>query len=97
MRLFARLRALFTLIALVSYSPLGQADSSAGQMGLSVFIGRFSRAAAAQVLDPTKADVARCPSRYVRRTIAETCVSRCRSGPTGICGRAHVGMAGRTV
>ena len=73
MRLFARLRALFTLIALISYSPLGYADSGAGQLGVSVFIGRFSRAAAAEALDPTKADVSRCPSRYLRRTATSEC------------------------
>jgi hypothetical protein len=75
MRFFSQLRALFTLIALVSYSPLGNAESGAGQMGISVFIGRLSRAATAQVLDPTKAEIARCPSRYIRRTIEKSGVT----------------------
>ena len=95
MRRVAQIRALFTLIMLASYSPLGvavhrvmehsapqgvhQVDSArpnpdfrGGYLGISVFTGRFTRIAAAQQFDPTKAHVSRCPSRYVRRTIADS-------------------------
>ncbi len=75
MRRVAQIRALFTLIMLASYSPLGVADhqeSCGGYLGISVFTGRFTRIAAAQQFDPTKAHVSRCPSRYVRRTIADS-------------------------
>jgi hypothetical protein len=93
MRLVAQLRALFTLIMLASYSPLGvavhrvveqtatravhQVDRARPRpefryLGISVFTGRFTRSAAAQQFDPTKAHVSRCPSRYVRRIIADS-------------------------
>jgi polyisoprenoid-binding protein YceI len=41
-----------------------------GYVGLSTFTGRFTRFEATMQFDPTKAAVSRCPSRYVRRSIA---------------------------
>ncbi len=75
MRLVAQFRALFILIMLASYSPLGVAEQleyGGGHLGISVFTGRLTRIAAAQQFDPTKAHVSRCPSRYVRRTITDS-------------------------
>ena len=78
MYLIARIRVLFTLIMLASYSPLGVAvhhmtDHSApvGYLGISLFTGRLTRAAAAQQFEPSKAAVSRCPSRYVRKAVAD--------------------------
>jgi polyisoprenoid-binding protein YceI len=42
----------------------------ASYLGLFTFIGRFTRFEAAQQFDPTRTTVSRCPSRYVRRSIA---------------------------
>ena len=53
MRLIRQIRLLVTLIVLASHSPLGAAQG--GDLGISLFVGRFTRVAAAQQLDPTKA------------------------------------------
>ena len=50
MRLFSQIRALVTMIVLATHTPMGHAD----QLGLSLFIGRFTRVAAAQEFDPTR-------------------------------------------
>jgi hypothetical protein len=67
MRLVSRIRALFTLIVMISHSPLGWGAELDGQLGVFMFTGRFTRVAAAQQFDPTSAAVSRCPSRFVRR------------------------------
>ena len=68
MRLVSRVRALFTLIVLISHSPLGwSAEREGFRPGAFMFIGRFTRVAAAQQFDPASAAVSRCPSRFVRR------------------------------
>jgi hypothetical protein len=81
MRLIARIRVLFTLIVLASYSPLGvaihRADIGGGYLGISLFTGRLTRSAATQQFEPTKTAVSRCPSRYVRRTMADVELAPC--------------------
>jgi hypothetical protein len=47
------MRALVTLIVLANHTPVAHVD----QLGLSLFIGRFTRVAAAQQFDPTRAAV----------------------------------------
>jgi hypothetical protein len=54
MRLLRQIRALVTMIALASHTPIGHVD----QLGLSLFVGRFTRVAAAQQFDPTRPTVA---------------------------------------
>jgi polyisoprenoid-binding protein YceI len=86
MRLVARIRVLFTLIVLATYSPLGiamhrvtdgvdgarpPAEFRGGHLGFSMFTGRYTRLAATRQFDTTQASVSRCPSRYVRRTVAD--------------------------
>ena len=44
------MRALVTLIVLANHTPVAHVD----QLGLSLFIGRFTRVAAAQQFDPTR-------------------------------------------
>ena len=83
MRLLTQIRALFVLVMLATHSPLGIAierNAAApvpkgsllriGFLGISTFTGRFTRLEAALQFDPTKAAAPRCPSRYVRRSIA---------------------------
>ena len=68
MRLVSRIRALLTLIVLISHSPLGWGVELDGyRPGVFMFTGRFTRVAAAQQFDPASAAVSRCPSRFVRR------------------------------
>jgi polyisoprenoid-binding protein YceI len=50
MLLFRQLRALLTLIVLANHTPVAHVD----QLGLSLFVGRFTRVAAAQQFDPTR-------------------------------------------
>jgi hypothetical protein len=75
MRLIIQIRALITLIVLASNSPLGLAiaqvdwGTHGSHLGISLFIGRFTRVAAAQQFDPSRAAVSRCPSRFVRQSV----------------------------
>jgi len=55
MCLFARIRALLTLIVLASYSPAP--DVGSGHLGLTLFIARRTRVAAIEQFEPTKAAV----------------------------------------
>jgi len=78
MRLFTQIRALVAMIVLASHSPvglaLGQLETDWGahvaHMGISLFVGRFTRVAAAQQFEPTQTGISRCPSRFVLRAIA---------------------------
>ena len=66
------------MIVLASHSPvglaLGQLETNWGahvaHLGISLFVGRFTRVAAAQQFDPTRAGISRCPSRFAQRAIA---------------------------
>ncbi len=78
MRLIARIRVLFTLIVLANYSPLGVVihrvtgeSAPVGCLGISLFTGRLTRAAAAQQFEPAHGAVSRCPSRYLRKAVAD--------------------------
>jgi hypothetical protein len=51
MRLFTRIRAVIAALALVMHAPTG---GEFGHLGISLFIGRFTRVAAAQQFDITR-------------------------------------------
>jgi len=52
MRLFTQIRAVIAALVLVMHAPLG---GEFGHLGISLFVGRFTRVAAAQQFDPTRA------------------------------------------
>jgi len=66
MRLIAKIRALVTLLVLASHAPAAHD----GYLGISLFVGRFSRVAAAQQFDPTHA--ASCTGSGLRTVVRST-------------------------
>ena len=52
MSLVATIRAVIAALVLVTHSPVG---GHVGPVGLGLFVGRFTRVAAAQQFDPTRA------------------------------------------